>query len=108
MIISADSIIAAIISKGITTNKKTLKEFNNESLNKSKFFSLKIKVPNLNPIPREIKTAGNSKIPWGKIFKIDKIPADLILIRTTNPNKNPFTAAINTEKTPNKIPKIRP
>jgi len=57
--------IAAIKSKGKTIVTKTPKELLRFSLIKFSLFFLRKKDPNFTPIPKEMKTAGNSNIPWG-------------------------------------------
>ena len=89
-------------------NKKHFKEFHKYSLKLSALFFWNTKVPNRNPRPREIKTAGNSKIPCGNNRHKTKNPSDLTLMFATKPSMYPLriTAAIG--KIPRKTPKIIP
>ena len=73
------SIIAAIIKRGITIMRKTLRDWYKRDLNSFPFleFFVNIVSPSFNPKPREINIAGSSKIPWGRMRHHEERPATL-------------------------------
>ena len=84
--ISNPSIIPATTKRGTIIRRKTLSEIFTSFLNPI-FLNLLLNknIPNFNPNPMLIKTAGISKIPCGNNFHKTKIPPLEILLFITNP-----------------------
>ena len=98
------SIIAAIISKGNTINKKIKIELENLFLSSAHLFFEKIKNPSFNPSPKEIKIAGNSKIPWGNKRINEPNPSSPHTLAKTYPKTNPLDIALITGTIPKHTP----
>lgn len=78
------------------------------SLNFSKEFFKKMKEPNFIPNAKEIKTAGNSKIPCGKSLHKENKPSSNTLKEEAKPKTKPFTIKLKKEKIPKNIPENKP